>query len=92
METTKENTTLVIEKLSELAWLYGAPTKDREWYSVARAVMQFVEDEEKLDWLIQRASGSFTRFPAPLLLRKMYCEYYPPADNLNAYQITQEEI
>jgi hypothetical protein len=49
------------------------------------ALLQFVEFEEQLDWLVERGLKSYSRWPGLGELRALYCSRFRPKDGMEAY-------
>jgi hypothetical protein len=101
MESTAENIKLVCSKIEELGFLFGAPKTAPEMRAIAKAICRLVRNEtidhemlgkvNDLDWLVERITEGCSRFPTPIVMRKIYCAYFTAADGRQPSDVEAEE-
>jgi hypothetical protein len=69
-------------KLALMAFFPGDPDTRA---ALVWALLQFVDTEEHLEWLVERALKLYTRWPGVGELRAVYCSRFKPADGQEAY-------
>jgi hypothetical protein len=82
MKLTPELCSDGISKLALMAFFPGDPDTRAALISV---LMQLVETEEQLEWLVERALKLYTRWPGVGELRALYCSRFKPRDGVEAY-------
>ncbi len=84
--TGKEENTetpLTLEKAMDIMKNWGLqyePQSIEAWCARAKALINIVGTEEKALWLSDRVIEGCNHFPAPIELRRIFCDRYPPAD------------
>jgi hypothetical protein len=79
---TPEAAASAVSKLALMAFFPGDPDTRS---ALIWALMQLVETEEQLDWLIERALKLYTRWPGVGEIRALYCSRFKPKDGVEAY-------
>lgn len=72
----------VAQKTAELAVLPRFPYDQDARLMIMRTLTAMVKDEEKLDWLIERACNLWSKWEGIKELRAIYCARYLPADGI----------
>ena len=81
-ELTPEVAADAVSKLALMAFFPGdSDTRG----ALIWALLQFVETEEQLDWLVERALQLYARWPGVGELRALYCSRFKPRDGVEAY-------
>lgn len=81
MEYNEENTAYLIGKVQELSFLQNPPPHYQAAIGWVKGVLKFVEDQEKLDWLLEQVRDNCVFFPRPAELREIYSRRWKPADD-----------
>jgi len=79
---TPEAAALAVSRLGLMAFFPGDPDTRA---ALIWVLMQLVETEEQLDWLVERALKLYARWPGPGELRALYCSRFKPKDGAEAY-------
>jgi hypothetical protein len=84
-ELTPEVAADAVSKLALMAFFPGdSDTRG----ALIWALLQFVETEEQLDWLVERALQLYARWPGVGEIRALYCSRYKPRDGAETYSET----
>lgn len=82
MKLTPEAATRGINKLGLMAFFPSDPDTRA---ALVWVLMELVETEEQLDWLVGRALKCFSKWPGIAELRALYCSRFRPKDGVEAY-------
>lgn len=50
---------------------------------MARALLRICSDWDRANWLIDTCTDGCEQYPAPIVLRRIYCQKYEPADGID---------
>lgn len=79
---------VVMPLVWQLESMVGFPQKDSGLQSLARSIHELCgADIERGQWLIDCIRRGSVRIPAPIEMRRVYCQKYPPADGLEDSQV-----
>ena len=82
MTLTPEAAAVAVSRLALMAFFPGDPDTRS---AMIWALLQFVETEEQLDWLVARALKLYTRWPGVGEIRALYCSRFKPKDGVESY-------
>jgi hypothetical protein len=77
-----------INKLALMAFFPGDPEVRGALIGI---LMEMVETEEQLDWLIGRALKLYARWPGVAELRALYCSRWKPKDGVETYSTVYQD-
>jgi hypothetical protein len=72
----------------QLESMAGFPQSDAGLRSLAKSIYELCgPDTVRGQWLIDRIRKGSIRIPAPIEMRRVYCQKHPPADGLEDNQV-----
>jgi len=81
MKLTPETASAAVSKLALMAFFPGDPDIRA---ALVWALLEMVETEEQLDWLVRRALRLYGKWPGIAELRALYCSHWKPKDGLES--------
>src|SRR5215831_19020667 len=82
MKLTPEVAARAVAKLGLMAFFPGDPDTRG---ALIHVLMELVETEDQLAWLIERALKLYSRWPGVGEIRALYCSRFKPKDGAEAY-------
>jgi hypothetical protein len=81
-ELTIHSASRAVNRLALMAFF---PPDEEVRAALVDIVMEMVESQEQLDWLVNRALKLYTKWPGVAELRALYCSRWPPRDGITTY-------
>jgi hypothetical protein len=82
VKLTPETASASVSKLALMAYFPGDPDIRA---ALVWALLEMIETEEQMQWLVSRALRLYTKWPGVAELRALYCSHYRPKDGQEAY-------
>jgi hypothetical protein len=82
VKLTPETASAAVSKLALMAF-FPADADIRA--ALVWALLEMVETEEQLDWLVRRALRLYSKWPGIGEIRAIYCSKFKPKDGIEAY-------
>ena len=87
--------TLTTDKASggvrRLALMAFFPSDPEVRAGLVAILLEMIETDEQLDWLVSRALRLYTRWPGVAEIRALYCSRYKPKDGVEGYSETYSD-
>jgi len=87
MKLSADAATQAVSKFGLMAFFPGDPDTRS---ALVWALMQLVETEDQLDWLVSRALKLYPRWPGVGEIRALYCSRFKPKDGVEGYSEVYE--
>ena len=74
-----------VSAVNQLALMAFFPSDPEVRAALVTVLMNLVETEEQLDWLVNRALRLYAKWPGVAELRALYCSRFKPRDGIESY-------
>jgi len=76
---------VTIQAVSKLGLMAFFPSDPEVRAALVTVLMNLIETEEQLDWLVTRALRLYAKWPGVAELRALYCSRFKPRDGIESY-------